>query len=129
MAFGAIDKLGAVKPMFKYFAIFMVSMTFCAWDMRNFFKARSLNVYEQMDLDRLSTFNQIEQKLNMYERCIEFEPDCDDPNMKSPMYELKESDIKDLRYVLSKPQNRAEYDRTEIFVRKGKEHIFLKSAG
>jgi len=65
----------------------------------------------------------------MYKTCNEFEPECDDQEMKGPIYELKEQDIKDIRYVLLKPENRLLYDKTETFCRKGKEHLYLHSTG
>ena len=65
----------------------------------------------------------------MYKKCVGYDAECDDNQMVAPIYQLKQTDIDDLRYVLLKPVNRLLYDKTETFVRKGKEAIFLPSTG
>jgi len=115
--------------MFKYMCIILISFGFTAWDMRGFFETRHLNVYERIGLDRQAQDFQIEHVLDMYKQCQQYEPDCDDNAMTAPIYELNQKEVDDIRYVLLKPVNRLLYDKTEVFVRKGKEHLFLPSAG
>jgi len=52
MAFGALDKFGRTRPIFKYMCIILISFGFTAWDMRGFFNTRHLNAYERIGLDR-----------------------------------------------------------------------------
>ena len=65
----------------------------------------------------------------MYQTCKDYEDDCDDIRMLGPIYKLSEEEIKDVRYVLSKKENRAFYDRSQTFVRKGAERKLLQTVG
>lgn len=129
VAFGALGKLGEVRPMFKYLCIMMISFGFSAWDMRAFMNVRTPNVYERIGLHRQAHDFQIEHVVDMYKKCKENDPECDDIDMAAPIYELTLEDLDDIRYVLLKDQNRMLYDKTETFCRKGKEAAFLPSAG
>lgn len=129
MAFGALGKLGEVRPIVKYLCIMMISFGFSAWDMRGFMSQRQPNVYERIGLHRQSPDFQIEHVTDMYKICKSYEPECDDPEMTAPIYELTSDDITDIRYVLLKNQNRVLYDKTETFCRKGKEATFMPNNG
>lgn len=64
----------------------LCTIGFMAYDIITWSNARNLNVYENLGLTRQATDFQIEETLKMYDECLNYEPACDDPEMKGPIY-------------------------------------------
>ena len=49
---------------------------------------------------------------------MEYEDDCRDPSMESPIYKLSAEQVAEIKYVVTDPSLKELYDKTEQFIRK-----------
>ena len=118
MAFGALAKAGRVTKRAKVIVIIFICACLVARDLANFFKERTTTIYEQIGVDRQSTIFQFEEAFDQYKLCIEYDDECKDTAMTSPIYQFNSTQIEEIRYVVSDPALKELYDKTEMFIRK-----------
>ena len=113
MIFGGLSKAGKVTKAGKILVIFLVCSGFIIRDLSNFFKAANPNIYGQIGLTRKSTIFEFEDVFEQYTLCMEYEDDCRDPSMESPIYKLSAEQVAEIKYVVTDPSLKELYDKTE----------------
>ena len=118
MAFGALSKAQKLTRARKVGFIVFICSVLMIRDLANFFKSRGNNIYGQIGLTRLSTIHEFDDAFKQYALCTEYDDECRDTSMKSPIYSLEASHVAEIKYVVTDPQLKELYDKTEIFIRK-----------
>lgn len=129
IAFKLADSLRMLTKKFKILLILLVSIGFMLKDFNKFHSYRRPNVYEQIGLTRAASLFQIEEAFSQHEICMTGEPGCLDIDFAGPIFKLNATEISDIKYVLTKPNLRELYDKTETFVRKKYDPKFVPSEG
>ena len=118
MAFGALAKAGRLTQRAKVLVIIFICSCLVARDLANFFKERGTTIYEEIGVDRQATIYQFEEAFSQYKLCIDYDDECKDTAMTSPIYKLDAEQIEEIKYVVSDPALKELYDKTETFIRK-----------
>jgi len=79
---------------------------------------RGENIYAQIGLTRAATYEDIENTMNQYQACMNFEPECEDKKKRGKIYKIDQAVLNDIFYVLKNSKTRQIYDKTERFVNK-----------
>ena len=66
----------------------------------------------------MSTIHQFEDVFSQYALCTEYEDECRDPEMTSPIYKLDAAQVAEIKYVVLDAELKELYDKTETFIRK-----------
>ena len=117
-AFAALAKAGRLTRRAKVLVIAFICSCLVARDLANFFKARGTTIYEQIGVPRQASIYQFEEAFSQYKLCIDYDDECKDTAMTSPIYKLDAEQVEEIKYVVSDPALKELYDKTETFIRK-----------
>merc|ERR1711871_1126103 len=90
----------------KALVILMVTSYFIMGDLINYRDSKWDNIYAQVGLTRQAEFSEIDAALTQYRACIDFEPECEDPQMNHKIFKMTKEDVRDIFYVLKNPKLR-----------------------